>query len=142
MSTKNTKVTMTEADPIPKMVPAIQNRALLYESKLVIVKALESAVAKKARSKEWIALEDVPEEYGIKRSAEWLRDKWRRQVGAPRPSKVANGVYSVRRAEIETWLDDLRAEDQEAVLRRGELTRRQASGEGRLRLAVPDPRHG
>ena len=47
---------------------------------------------------DWIALDDVPEAFGIKKDPGWLRRRWRRDPGAPRPSKVSNGVYTVRRA--------------------------------------------
>ena len=84
-----------------------------------------------------INLDDVPAEYQIAKTPEWLRDRWRREPGAPRPHRICQGTYNVKRAEMESWLESLKEEDQRTILRRDAIVSRQAGRKGRLTLDVP-----
>ena len=86
---------------------------------------------------EWINLDDVPDEYQIAKTPGWLRDRWLRETGAPRPHRICQGTYTVKRAEVESWLESLKEEDQQTILRRDAIVSRQAGQKGRLTLDVP-----
>jgi hypothetical protein len=101
------------------------------------MKVAELVVKRLKAKDEWLDLDDVPDRFGISKSASWLRERWHRKVGAPRPSTVANATHTVRASEVERWLDSLRAEDQAIVLRRDAIVSRQAGRTGRLTLDVP-----
>ena len=86
---------------------------------------------------EWINLDDVPDEYQIAKTPGWLRDRWLRKPGAPRPAKIANGTYTVKCSEVDAWLESLKEEDQQTILRRDAIVSRRAGRTGRLTLDVP-----
>ncbi len=52
----------------------------------------------------WMTIKELCEELGIARSS---FDNWRLRGNAPRMTRLPNGEYRIRRADVEAWLDGL-----------------------------------